>query len=128
MDAQYGAKPKAEIPEVVGIILEMISQGATNTEIAQRIHYSTASAKGRVRRLMRSFGARNRVELAAKASQLDTVREELFAEGLTDAEVVFLSQFSKLPPETRAIIAEVGLALSKALPKKLSNDGTTPAA
>ncbi len=128
MDAQYGAKPKAEIPEVDGIILEMISQGATNTAIADRLHYSVPSVKLRVRRLIRNFAVKNRVELAAKASQLDIVREELFAEGLTDAEVVFLSQFAKLPPETRAIIAEVGLALSKALPKKLSNDGTTPAA
>ncbi len=115
MDAKYGAKAKAEISEVDGIILGMISQGATNTEIAQRIHYSTASAKGHVRRLMRSFGARNRVELAAKASQLEIVTEEKFGEGLTDAEMVFLSQFSRLPSETRAIIAEVGLALSEAL-------------
>ncbi len=122
MDAKYGAKPKAEISEVDSIILEMISQGATNTEIAQRIHYSTASAKGRVRSLMRSFGARNRVELAAKASQLDIDGEKPFAEGLTDAEAVFLSQFAKLPSETRAIIAEVGLALSKALSEKAGRD------
>ncbi len=116
MDTKYGAKPKAEISEVDGIILEMISQGATNTEIAQRIHYSTASAKGHVRRLMRSFGARNRVELAAKASQLDIIgTEEKFGDSLTDAELMFLSQFSKLPSETRAIIAQVGLALSEAL-------------
>ncbi len=115
MDAKYRAMPKAKISEVDSIILNMISQGATNTEIAQRIHYSTASAKGRVRRLRRSFGARNRVELAYKVSRLGVAREEPSAEGLTDGEIVFLSQFSKLPSETRAIIAEVGLALSEAL-------------
>ena len=119
MDTKYGAKPKAEISEVDGIILDMISQGATNTEIAQRIHYSTASAKGRVRRLMRNLGAKNRVELAAKATQLDIVAEELLAEGLTHAETVFLREFVKLPAEMRGVIAEVGLALSEALSGRL---------
>ncbi len=118
----------AETSEIDRVIMEMISQGATNSAIADRLHYSVPSVKLRVRRLIRNFAVKNRVELAAKAGHLDMIAEELLAEGLTDAETVFLSQFSKLPPETRAIIAEVGLALSKALPKKTSNDGTTPAA
>ena len=119
MDARYGVNPKSELSEVDEIILEMISQGATNTEIAQRIHYSTASAKGHIRRLVRAFGARNRVELAARANQLDRVRRAPCAGNPTDAEMVFLWQFSKLPSETRAIIAEVCLALSEALSGRL---------
>ena len=115
MDASYEANPSSKLSEVDGIILDMITQGATNSEIAQRIHYSTASVKGHIRRLVRSFGARNRVELAAKASQLDIARAEPFAERLTDGEMLFLSRFSKLPSETRVIIAEVALALSEAL-------------
>ena len=100
------------------VILEMISQGAKNSEIADRTHYSVASVKIRVRRLMRNLGAKNRTALAAKASRLSIVGEELRAESLTDAEMVVLLQFTKLPPETRAIIAEVVLALSEALAKK----------
>jgi len=49
-------------------ILEMISEGARNIEIAERLHYSLASVKVRVRRLMQAYGARNRAELAAKAT------------------------------------------------------------
>ena len=116
--AAQGMKPKAEVFELDRIILEMIGQGATNTDIACRTHYSLAAIKVRLRRLMRNLGAKNRAELAAKTSQLNIAARELSAEGLTDAEMVFFSQFPKLPPETRAIIAEVSLALSKALSEK----------
>ena len=126
--ADYDPNVKVEISEINRVIVEMICRGATNNEIAERLHYSLPAVKLRVRRLVRNLGARNRVELAAKAIQLDIVVEELSAEGFTDAEMLFLSQFSELPPETRAIIAEVGSALSRTLSEKLSNDGTTPAA
>ncbi len=109
----------AETSEIDRVIVEMISRGATNSEIAERLHYSLPAVKLGVRRLMRNFGARNRVELAAKATRLDIVVEELSAEGFTDAEMLFLSQFSELPPETRAIIAEVGSALSRTLSRKI---------
>ena len=118
MQAPQGTKPKAEISELDRIILEMIGQGATNTDIAWRTHYSLAAVKVRLRRLMRELGAKNRVELAAKTSQLSIAARELSAEGLTDDEMVFFLQFTKLPPATRTIIAEVGLVLAEALPEK----------
>jgi DNA-binding CsgD family transcriptional regulator len=61
------AAERGSIPDVDAAILEMISEGARNTEIAERLHYSLASVKVRVRRLMQAHGARNRAELAVKA-------------------------------------------------------------
>ncbi len=115
MDQANLTEADAETSETDRSILEMISQGAKNSEIADRTHYSLATIKVRVRRLMRDLGAKNRAELAAKASRLTMAEEEPPAQGLTDAEMVFLWRFPKLPPETRAIIAKVSLALSKAL-------------
>jgi hypothetical protein len=116
--ADYDANVVAADSDIDRLIVDLISSGATNTEIAKRLHYSLPSVKLRIRRLMRSFGARNRVALAARASHLDTYAGQLRADGLTDAEIVFLSQFFQLPPSVRAIVAEVGLALSESLPKK----------
>ena len=59
-------------------ILDMVSRGAKNAEIADRLHYSLPWVKYYVSRLMREFGARNRAELAVMASRLD--REPLQAE------------------------------------------------
>ena len=116
--ADYDPNVSVEISEIDRVIMEMISQGATNSAIADRLHYSVPSVKLRVRRLIRNFAVKNRVGLAAKATKLDIVAGELLAEGLTHAEMVFLREFVKLPAEIRGVIAEVGLALSKALPKK----------
>jgi DNA-binding CsgD family transcriptional regulator len=51
-------------------ILDMVSHGAKNAEIADRLHYSLPWVKYYVSRLMRGFGARNRAELAVMASRL----------------------------------------------------------
>ncbi len=51
-------------------ILEMVSHGARNAEIAERLHYSLPWVKYYVSRLMREFDARNRAELAVLASRL----------------------------------------------------------
>ncbi len=51
-------------------ILDMVSQGAKNAEIADRLQYSLPWVKYYVSRLMREFGARNRAELAVMASHL----------------------------------------------------------
>ena len=51
-------------------ILDLVSRGARNAEIADRLHYSLPWVKYYVSRLMREFGARNRAELAVMASRL----------------------------------------------------------
>ena len=60
----------AELLPIECSILDMISRGAKNAEIADRLHYSLPWVKYYVGRLMRDFGARNRAELAVMASRL----------------------------------------------------------
>ncbi len=61
---------EAELSPVECSILDMISRGAKNAEIADRLHYSLPWVKYYVGRLMRDFGAKNRAELAVMASRL----------------------------------------------------------
>ncbi len=61
---------EAELSPVECSILDMISRGAKNAEIADRLHYSLPWVKYYVGRLMRDFGARNRAQLAVMASRL----------------------------------------------------------
>jgi PAS domain S-box-containing protein len=51
-------------------VLRSIATGASNREIASRVHLSPATVKDRVRRLMDRLGARRRAELAAHALRL----------------------------------------------------------
>ncbi len=53
-------------------ILDMVSHGAKNAEIADRLRYSLPWVKYYVSRLMKEFGARNRAELAVMAIHMDT--------------------------------------------------------
>lgn len=70
MEKRGEQRREEELSEIDRAILEMISQGAKNSEIADRLAYSLAAVKVRVRRLMRTFAAKNRAELAVKASTL----------------------------------------------------------
>ncbi len=60
----------AELLPIECSILDMVSQGAKNAEIADRLHYSLPWVKYYVSRLMKEFGARNRAELAVMANRL----------------------------------------------------------
>jgi len=51
-------------------VLRSIAAGASNREIASRVHLSPATVKDRVGRLMNRLGARRRAELAAHALRL----------------------------------------------------------
>jgi PAS domain S-box-containing protein len=50
-------------------ILQLISDGLSNREIAERVYLSSHTIKDRVERIMRTFGASRRAELAAKAAR-----------------------------------------------------------
>lgn len=62
-------KNEAELLPLERSILDMVSHGAKNAEIADHLHYSLPWVKYYVSRLMKDFGARNRAELAVMASR-----------------------------------------------------------
>lgn len=59
-----------EISDLDWAILAAVSEGATNSEIADRLHYSVPAIRFHVRRLLKAFSARNRAQLAAITSGL----------------------------------------------------------
>ena len=48
-------------------ILQLVSSGLSNREIAERVYLSTHAIKDRIEKIMRYFGVSRRAELAAKA-------------------------------------------------------------
>jgi PAS domain S-box-containing protein len=50
-------------------ILELLSQGLSNREIAERVYLSSHTVKDRIEKIMRYFGVNRRAELAAKAAR-----------------------------------------------------------
>jgi len=48
-------------------ILQLVSSGLSNREIAERVYLSTHTIKDRIEKIMRYFGVSRRAELAAKA-------------------------------------------------------------
>jgi PAS domain S-box-containing protein len=50
-------------------ILQLLSSGLSNREIAQRVYLSTHTIKDRIERMMRYFDVHRRTELAAKAAR-----------------------------------------------------------
>lgn len=50
-------------------ILQLVSNGLSNREIAERVYLSAHTVKDRVERIMRYFGVTRRTELAAKAGR-----------------------------------------------------------
>lgn len=50
-------------------ILQLVSSGLSNREIAERVYLSTHTIKDRIEKLMRLFGVNRRAELAATAAR-----------------------------------------------------------
>ena len=50
-------------------ILQLVSSGLSNREIAERVYLSTHTIKDRIEKIMRYFGVSRRAELAAKAAR-----------------------------------------------------------
>lgn len=50
-------------------VAELLAQGCSNREIAERIHHSPSTVKDRVSKLMRVLGARSRAEVVARATR-----------------------------------------------------------
>lgn len=50
-------------------ILQLLSRGLSNREIAERVYLSTYTIKDRIEKIMRSFGVSRRAELAARAAR-----------------------------------------------------------
>ena len=59
-----------ELSQIDRSVLLLVGEGAKNSEIADRTHYSLPWVKRRLGRLMRHFGARNRTELAIISNRL----------------------------------------------------------
>jgi PAS domain S-box-containing protein len=58
-----------ELSELDATILQLISRGLSNREIAERVFLSSHTIKDRVEKLMRLFDVSRRTELAAKAAR-----------------------------------------------------------
>ena len=63
------ASPKPRLSEVEWRIVALLSDGATNRDIAAQLHLSESAIKFHVRRILDAAGAGNRTELARKATQ-----------------------------------------------------------
>jgi PAS domain S-box-containing protein len=50
-------------------ILQLVSNGLSNREIAERVYLSSHTIKDRIEKIMRYFGVNRRAELAAKAAR-----------------------------------------------------------
>ncbi len=50
-------------------ILQLLANGLSNREIAQRVYLSSHTIKDRIEKIMRYFGVKRRAELAAKAAR-----------------------------------------------------------
>jgi PAS domain S-box-containing protein len=50
-------------------VAELLAQGCSNREIAERIHHSPSTVKDRVSKLMRTLDARSRAEVVARAAR-----------------------------------------------------------
>jgi len=67
--ARPPASPKPRLSEVEWRIVALVSDGATNRDIAGKLHLSESAIKFHVRRILDAVGADNRTELARKATQ-----------------------------------------------------------
>lgn len=67
--AQAPATPKLELSKLDLTILQLLSDGLSNREIAERVYLSSHTIKDRIEKIMRAFGVTRRTELAAKAAR-----------------------------------------------------------
>ena len=61
--------PGAELSRLDLTILQLLSSGLSNREIAERVYLSIHTIKDRIEKIMRYFGVSRRAELAAKAAR-----------------------------------------------------------
>lgn len=65
-----GAAPaRRDLSKLDMTILQLLSDGLSNREIAQRVYLSTHTIKDRIQKMMRAFNVSRRAELAAKAAR-----------------------------------------------------------
>ena len=64
-----GTVPERELSKLDMTILQLVSSGLSNREIAERVYLSTHTIKDRIQKMMRYFGTSRRAELAAKAAR-----------------------------------------------------------
>jgi PAS domain S-box-containing protein len=60
---------RRELTKLDMTILQLVSNGLSNREIAERVYLSTHTIKDRIEKIMRQFGVSRRAELAAKAAR-----------------------------------------------------------
>lgn len=84
-------------------VLEFLAKGETNKEIARRLNLTEATIKVYVRELMRHFGAKNRMQVALKAS------------ALYETEAAPLPGDPAAPPMAGAFAGPQGLAIRSGL-------------
>ncbi|WP_117208530.1 response regulator [Allorhizocola rhizosphaerae] len=72
--SQAAAAPRRELPKGVtereAEVLELVGQGLSNPEIAERLHLGVTTVKTHVASLMAKTGSANRVQLAVYAAHL----------------------------------------------------------
>jgi DNA-binding NarL/FixJ family response regulator len=60
---------RRELSKLDMTILQLLSNGLSNREIAERVYLSKHTIKDRIEKIMRYFGVNRRTELAAKAAR-----------------------------------------------------------
>jgi PAS domain S-box-containing protein len=63
------AVPGRELSKLDRTILQLLADGMSNREIAERVYLSIHTIKDRIEKIMRYFGVTRRAELAAKAAR-----------------------------------------------------------
>ena len=63
------AAARRDLSKLDMTILQLLSDGLSNREIAQRVYLSTHTIKDRIQKMMREFNVSRRAELAAKAAR-----------------------------------------------------------
>jgi PAS domain S-box-containing protein len=63
------AGKRRELTKLDMTILQLVSSGLSNREIAERVYLSKHTIKDRIEKIMRYFGVSRRAELAAKAAR-----------------------------------------------------------
>lgn len=67
IDRERRAERPLGLSDRAADVLALLTRGATNAEIADKLGISTETVKDHVSRLLRTLGARNRTELVARA-------------------------------------------------------------
>nr|WP_269453741.1 LuxR C-terminal-related transcriptional regulator [Pseudoclavibacter sp. 13-3] len=66
--------PRPKLPPTLLHLVQLISQGRSNSEIANELHVSTNTVKSNIQRLYRALDVHNRKELLAVAAERGLLR------------------------------------------------------